>query len=518
MVDRHVRPRGRSLLSFERDDAATVADRSGRVGSAVRPVAPRAFETGDLIGDKYSVVATIGSGGMGVVLSARDTATNERVAIKVLRLTPGVDRATAIARFEREARTLARIESEHVLRVTDVGALEDGIPYMVTEYLEGEDLGQLLEERKALPIQEATGYLLQACEGVAAVHAAGVIHRDLKPSNLFLARRPDGTSIVKVLDFGVSKVPARAGDAVLSTTNALLGTPVYMAPEQLRASRHVDERADVWSLGLVLYELLCGARPFKGAHIPELCIAVMKGEARPISMFRSDVPEALQAILQRCMAKRASERFPTAAALANALAKFAPESARIHAQRASERALAVTVRVELPIADSVPPPVPPDDESKRTPRGGDPAGAPVVRLEPATLSLGGKGQRSRSWPRRVWCISLIGSIALGLVLGASGAREMPAPNVVAALPLLATKMKATGPSPASPSAPRGDLEVASVPTADTTPPPAGSAARSPSAKERVKAATMTQSPAPPSSANADTVQKDGWTWKWGDRD
>ena len=242
-----------------------------------------ALSPGDVIGGKYRVEAEIGSGGMGVVLSVKHLAMGHRLAIKVLRLEDKSEEQGAVARFVREARAAARIESDHVVRVTDVAALPDGTPYMVMEYLEGEDLRELLRRRRQLPIDEAVGYVLQACEGLAEAHAAGVIHRDLKPSNLFLALKPNRTTVLKVLDFGISKVVPRQGEVAITTTSSLMGSPLYMAPEQMRSSKDVDVRADIWSLGVILYELLAGVAPFEGESVPEVCVSVM-GASR--SRFR----------------------------------------------------------------------------------------------------------------------------------------------------------------------------------------------------------------------------------------
>ncbi len=172
------------------------------------------------------------------------------------------------------------------------------------EYLEGEDLRQVLERRGELAVEEAVGYILQACEGLAEAHAVGVVHRDLKPSNLFLAKKSNGTTVLKILDFGISKVSPKAGEAGITTTGALMGSPLYMAPEQMRSTKNVDARADIWSLGLILYELLAGVPPFAGETIPEVCLAVMGEEPIPIRRVRSDVPIEIETILTRCPSRK----------------------------------------------------------------------------------------------------------------------------------------------------------------------------------------------------------------------
>src|SRR5580693_7216018 len=167
-----------------------------------------------------------------------------------------------VARFEREARTAVKIKSEHVARVIDVGQLESGSPYMVMEYLEGEDLQGWLEKQGRLPIERAVDFLLQACEAIAEAHAMGIVHRDLKPANLFCIRRPDGTLSIKVLDFGISK--AAGASMGMTSTQAVMGSPLYMSPEQMGSSKGVDARSDIWALGVILFELVTGRVPFDG--------------------------------------------------------------------------------------------------------------------------------------------------------------------------------------------------------------------------------------------------------------
>ena len=237
---------------------------------------------GDILAGKYRVSGIIGSGGMGVVVAAHHIHLDEKVAIKVLH--PNVlGMAEAVDRFVREARAVVRIRSEHVVRVSDVDRLPNGSPYMVMEYLNGLDLAAWIEKRGALEVEQAVEFVLQACEAVADAHALGIVHRDLKPSNLFCVRSSDGRPFVKVLDFGISK--ALGTDTVSSEpgitgTNAMLGSPLYMSPEQMRASRDVDARTDIWSIGVILYELLAGKVPFEGSAIPEVCVRISKIKIR----------------------------------------------------------------------------------------------------------------------------------------------------------------------------------------------------------------------------------------------
>ncbi len=209
---------------------------------------------GDLIAGKFRIERMIGRGGMGAVFSAQHEMLGQRVAIKMLLASVASNREV-VARFLNEARLAARIEGEHVARVTDVATLDDGRPYMVIEYLEGSDLGQVLEACGPLPVPEAVDYVLQALEALAQAHAQGMVHRDFKPSNLFLARRSDGTTLVKVLDFGIAKAArplALEENQSLTKSNSMLGSPQYMAPEQLRNAKNVDAQTDIWAVGLTL--------------------------------------------------------------------------------------------------------------------------------------------------------------------------------------------------------------------------------------------------------------------------
>ncbi|AUX23721.1 protein kinase [Sorangium cellulosum] len=287
---------------------------------------------GQVLAGKYRVERVIGAGGMGVVLAATHLQLEERIAIKLL--LPEAARAGTLAeRFMREARAAVKIKSEHVARVTDVGTLESGTPYMVMEYLSGSDLSEVVRAGGPMPPEAAVEYVLQACEAIAEAHAAGIVHRDLKPANLFLTRRADGSPCVKVLDFGISKVATGGADPRITDTTAVMGSPLYMSPEQLRSARDVDARTDIWSLGVILFELLTGAPPFDGATMPQLCVAIMQGAPRPLAAFRADVPQALEAVILRCLEKAPDRRFRSIAELAEALAPLATARARISVER-----------------------------------------------------------------------------------------------------------------------------------------------------------------------------------------
>jgi serine/threonine protein kinase len=286
-------------------------------------------EIGTVFLNKYRVEAIIGHGGMGVVAECTHLALGERVAIKMLRKDVLLD-AEAVERFQREAQAAAKLKSEYVARVSDVGTFEGNIPYMVMEFLEGHDLGQLLEQRGVLPVAWATELIMQTAEALAEAHSLGIVHRDVKPTNLFVTWRPDGSALIKVLDFGISKSPMGT-DMQLTQTQSLLGTPAYMSPEQMRSARLVDWRSDIWSLGSVLYELLEGRRPFEAESFSEMCVKVAVDEPAPMV----NTPIELQQVILRCLAKSPEQRFATMAELGQALVPFVQDQHQ--AQRLVER-------------------------------------------------------------------------------------------------------------------------------------------------------------------------------------
>jgi tRNA A-37 threonylcarbamoyl transferase component Bud32 len=302
----------------------TVTASSVRSDPWLPPHAP-----GDVIADKYRVEQLLGNGGMAWVYLATHLPLHKRVALKFLRVDPNSDNTEAFVRFRREGRAAARISGEATARVLDVGALDDGSPFLVMEYLEGRDLESVVEQLDRLPIDTAVDYAIQACEGLAETHAAGIVHRDLKPANLFLTQTSDGAIRIKLLDFGISKFVDPSSDEFgVTNTRALMGSPVYMSPEQMRSSRRVDRRSDIWSMGVILYELLAAGRsPFSAPTLPEICARVLDEKPAPFGLVRPDVPRALEAVVCRCLEKDPSRRFQTVADLADALVPFGcPES------------------------------------------------------------------------------------------------------------------------------------------------------------------------------------------------
>jgi len=278
-------------------------------------------QEGDILAGKYKIERMLAAGGMGVVVAAMHEQLDQRVALKFL-LPEGAANTEAVGRFLREARAAVRLRSEHVAKVLDVGTLDTGSPYIVMEYLEGRDLQALLIERGSLPARTAVSYVLQACEAIAEAHAHGIVHRDLKPGNLFLTRRNDGTACIKVLDFGISKLPQGPLQGGMTKTSAVMGTPYYISPEQLRASKNADSRSDIWALGMILYELLTGSVAFPRDTLPELCTAIIYDPVPDFSTHGVEVVPSLVSVVMRCLEKSPEHRYQTLAELGSALAAF----------------------------------------------------------------------------------------------------------------------------------------------------------------------------------------------------
>jgi serine/threonine-protein kinase len=291
---------------------------------------------GDILAGKYRVERILGIGGMGVVVAAHHIHLDEKVALKFL-LPEALHNSEAVARFAREARAAVKIKSEHVARVIDVSTLPNGAPYMVMEYLEGRDLDAWIKQSGALPVEQAVEFVLQACVAVADAHALGIVHRDLKPANLFCVLRSDGQLSVKVLDFGISKMTDSGGFAPASVTrtSALMGSPIYMSPEQMRSSKDVDALTDIWALGVILFELMAGRPAFMADTVTELAIKVATEATPAIRSFRFDVPSGLEEIIFKCLEKDRRQRYRNVAELALALLPFAPKRAKSSVERIS---------------------------------------------------------------------------------------------------------------------------------------------------------------------------------------
>jgi serine/threonine protein kinase len=405
---------------------------------------------GTVIAGRYRVDRPLGAGTMGVVVAGWNLELDQPVAIKFLN--PEVMGARdAMERFRREVRAAAKIRSEHVTRVLDVGNLDSGLPYMVMELLDGQNMEEELGARGPLPVAEAVGYVLEAIEALAEAHASSVVHRDLKPANLFISRRADRSRIVKVLDFGVSKtigesagVPSEVG---LTRTGMIIGSPLYMSPEQLRSTKTVDCRADIWALGGILFQLLTTHTPYDARTVADLCAMLLRDPPTPPSRYRSDLPLELEAVILRCLEREPEDRYPNVSALADALLPFAPMSARIHADRArgvivgapdSMRPMSGSRNGRGGPADTAPP---------TTPETGLPqfmqteaSRAPLITTNGKTAASWGAEVQPEKKRRKLLWVSLGVAAMLGLAAGGasfvSGQRRAAAasdaPNSVAA--------------------------------------------------------------------------------------
>jgi eukaryotic-like serine/threonine-protein kinase len=296
-----------------------------------RPDTALGLTLGAVIAGKYRVDRVIGKGGMGVVVAACQLALDRTVAIKLIRADCAED-PLAVERLLREAKAAASITSEHVARVLDVGMLENGVPFIVMEYLDGSDLHTLLEREGPLPAPDAVDFLLQACEAIAEAHRNGIVHRDIKPANVFVARMPGGVPCVKVVDFGISKVIGLKSLDPLTQPSSVVGSLYHMAPEQMRGLP-VDARTDVWALGLLLFEMLTGRKPFRDGAWPAVCAQILSEAAPVFSLPSEGIGAELGVIIERCLRRSARDRYGNVAELAVALAPFGGRSARVSLER-----------------------------------------------------------------------------------------------------------------------------------------------------------------------------------------
>lgn len=372
---------------------------------------------GERLGGKYVVERMIAQGGMGEVYLAHHEVLGEPVAIKVL-LAQYLHHDEALARFLNEAKAAAKIKSEHVARVTDVAVSERGMPYIVMEYLEGEDLERVVQVGGAMKPADAIDAVLQALDAVHQAHSFGMVHRDLKPSNLFRAHLPDGSHIIKVLDFGISKAAPQGTGSKLTATSSMLGSPMYTAPEQLKNARNATARSDIWSLGVILYELMSARLPYEGETLGELIVTMMERDPTPVTDFAPDLPEPIVQVIMRCLRRNDEERYEGVRELAAALEPFAAPDSRgaAVARRLASSSGPMSTGVLVPTAVGSSPP-----DSVRQPTMTEwsrSRGTPPLPL-------------SRALPMWVWGAGAA-AVALGLGLGARAAFSSPPPAVTAA--------------------------------------------------------------------------------------
>jgi serine/threonine protein kinase len=472
------------------------------------------FAVGEMLAGRYRIEAELGRGGMGVVLTARHVLLDELFAIKVIH--PHLANVPEIVeRFLREARASSSIKSPHCARVTDVDRLPDGPPYMVMEYLEGNDVAKVLAQRGTFSVSDALDCVRQACDAIGEAHARGIYHRDLKPGNLFLTRDRHGAPLVKVLDFGISKM-VDSGDG-LTLTDTILGTPAYMSPEQVLQAKNVDGRTDIWALGCILYRLLTGVLPFRNSATRSTQQAVHLDTPVPPTQLRPDIPAAVEAIVLRCLEKAPEKRYPTASQLVEAIDAVSATGPVAHSTSTATGFPSPAGFAEPPPVVSVPaprgpaaPPVltlgrtepqEPQPKSLLVPSLGVPSdsalqASPVVSVAP----LGGSGPTSESTTnaglskghasgeltssteaalnaKRRKRVRIAGYVALGaaLVVGLAGGvnallgRNVAPPTTPATAAETVAAVATPEPSPAPPPTPTAS--VGPIPTQSGPPPP-----------------------------------------------
>jgi serine/threonine protein kinase len=432
-------------------------------------------QVGEVVAGKYEVERILGVGGMGVVVAARHQQIGELVAIKLLHPDSALD-GEAVARLLREARATISIKSEHVVRVFDVGTLESGSPYILMEYLTGADLSELVKKDGFLSITVAVDYLLQAGEAIAEAHARGIVHRDLKPSNLLLTTRPDGTPLVKVLDFGISKALVLSAPETnetaavfeLTATRAVFGSPMYMSPEQVRSAKRVDERTDIWALGVILHELLTGAAPFSGETMPGVLASIVADDPEPLRRRRPEAPAELEAVILGALVKKIDDRTQSVRDLARSLSPFASPEGQRSIERIERLALpgGLSKRALPPRNSSVPP-------------------APLSSIPRAELALGSTvratttGATNRPRSSRTWlAILAVAVLTMGYASWMLRGRFDRDTTTTTTPPAPSQSAPAASPI-ISASASAAPIEEAPIATAGSPPAPSASVTRAP---------------------------------------
>jgi eukaryotic-like serine/threonine-protein kinase len=441
---------------------------------------------GDVLAGKYRVDKILGVGGMGMVVAATHLELDQRVALKFM-LPGAAESPETSARFLREARAAGRLNSDHVCRMVDLGRFDNGAPYIVMEYLEGYDLHSLMKRRGVLKLSDAVDYVLQACEGMAEAHTKGIVHRDLKPGNLFISKRADGTSLVKVLDFGISKAAGMAS----TKTGDVMGSPAYMSPEQMKSSKDVDARADIWSLGVMLYQLVTGLPPFHADSLPAMCLRVLNEEPDALQSLRADLPDGFCDAVNKALAKERDDRFSDVGELAAAIAPFGGDTASFSVTRIAgvlHPSAAASSRMSMAHMDLIPTVIGTESrlaETSAPPSAGSKTPEVMAAASVTTFSAGAGesvNQMPRRWMSYGWLGAVVvaaGTIVLLLVMVMKSGNEPTAtnasqPSLGAAPPVetrSADKPADTKPGDTKPGDTKPGGTKPADPTAETTAPP-----------------------------------------------
>jgi len=439
------------------------------------PAPARDTRVGMLLDQRYRIVKKLGEGGMGAVYEAQHVLLDKRVALKTLHAHFATN-AQVVARFHREARAASAVGNEHIVEVTDFGAFPDGAAYMVLEHLEGTELADLVEKEGALPLGRAQHILEQICDALTAAHAKGIVHRDLKPENVFLIRRGEDPDFVKVLDFGISKMhEAAGGPGKLTSTGDALGTPYYMSPEQARGSKNVDARADIYALGVVLFNLLTARHPFEAESLPMLVVQICTEPPPPIRSLRTDLPAELEAVVAKMLAKDPAERFADCRSVKLALAPF--RDVRV-----------APVLVERPPAAT-------DPFARTAPSH---AGAIPVQT-PAPATTAGRASRARTLQIGGLVVGLL-AVSIGLAIGLGDRRSQgpgSTPTVTPTLARTVTPRIVQDAQPATaPVTPTTEAPVRVEPAAVTTPGPTKRSRRTRADAGGAEPAVVVETPSP----------------------
>jgi serine/threonine protein kinase len=422
---------------------------------------------GTILLGKYRIDELIGTGGMGNVVRASHLYLHQPVAIKIL-LPQMAESESTRQRFLREAQATVKLKSEHIARVTDVGTMPDGVPFMVMEYLGGNDLNQILRHHGPQQPAIVVDLMLQACEGIAEAHAIGIVHRDIKPSNFFITQRPDGSMLLKILDFGISKTPI--GYDELTATQTVIGTPTYMAPEQMKSGKAADPRSDIWSIGVVMYQLLTGRPPFSGESYAELVLKVGLEAPAPIPI---PLPTGLAEVLMRCLEKDPNARYQDVGEFARMLAPFATDP--LSAAQSSARAVRILQQrgaqmgmqgSPLAAGGGLATPIP-ISPAQLTPRSWPPSQATSLSQGAGQVTVGTRGGRGLviAGVASLCVVAGIGGYAISQLSRSDNTRHEP--HVQAPLPQAARQPAPAPPAPAPAPAPAPPAPA--MPAADVHP-------------------------------------------------